>query len=76
MRIYLKVHVMEERIIINNDVLEKVLNEKTEGTLDASVWAAKIGRSRKINQTLLEAEDLSNLTETGMLKLPRSLFDS
>ncbi|KAJ1395820.1 30S ribosomal protein S17 [Sesbania bispinosa] len=67
---------MEERIIINNDVLEKVLNVKTEDTLDAPVWDAKIGRSRKINQTLFKAEDLSNLTEIGMLKLPRSLFDS
>ncbi|KAJ1433752.1 hypothetical protein SESBI_05899 [Sesbania bispinosa] len=67
---------MEERISVNNDVLEKVLHKKTEGTLNAPAWAAKIGRSRKIDQTLLKAEDLSNLTETGVLKLPRTLFDS
>ncbi|KAJ1406971.1 pilus assembly protein [Sesbania bispinosa] len=67
---------MEERLIVNNDVLEKVLHKKTEGTLDAPSLAAKIGTSRKIDQTLLKAEDLSNLTESGMLKLPISLFYS
>ncbi|KAJ1401367.1 hypothetical protein SESBI_28879 [Sesbania bispinosa] len=76
MGIYLNTHVTEERIIVYNDVLENVMYKKSEETLNAPAWAAKIGRSRKIDQMLLMEEDFSNLTETGMLKLPSSLFDS
>ncbi|KAJ1415713.1 hypothetical protein SESBI_17922 [Sesbania bispinosa] len=67
---------MEEGNNVLYNTLEKVQSKITEDIFDAPAWAAKTGRSRKINQMLLEEEDLSNLTETGMLKLPSSLFDS